>query len=41
MNSGSDIVPIVKINNSIIGNGVLEPITKELMKLYDSWAFDI
>ena len=40
-NSGSGIVPIVKVNNSIIGNGVPGPITKELMKLYDSWAFDI
>jgi Branched-chain amino acid aminotransferase/4-amino-4-deoxychorismate lyase len=39
-NSGSGIVPIVKVNNSIIGNGVPGPITKELMKLYDSWAFD-
>ena len=40
-NSGSGIVPIVKVNNSIIGNGIPGPITKELMKLYDSWAFDI
>ena len=40
-NSCSGIVPIVKVNNSIIGNGVPGPITKELMKLYDSWAFDI
>ena len=39
-NSCSGIVPIVKVNNSIIGNGVPGPITKELMKLYDSWAFD-
>ena len=39
-NSGSGIVPIVKVNNSIIGNGVPGTITKELMKLYDSWAFD-
>ena len=37
----SGIVPIVKVNNSIIGNGVPGAITKELMKLYDSWAFDI
>ena len=40
-NSRSGIIPIVKVNNSIIGNGVPGPITKELMKLYDSWAFDI
>ena len=40
-NSGSGIVPIVKVNNSIIGNGIPGPITRELMKLYDSWAFDI
>ena len=40
-NSGSGIVPIVKVNNTIIGNGIPGPITKELMKLYDSWAFDI
>ena len=40
-NSGLGIVPIVKVNNSIIGNGVPSPITKELMELYDSWAFDI
>ena len=39
--SGSGIVPIVKVNNSIIGNGVPGPITRELMKLYESWAFDI
>ena len=41
INSRSGIVPIVKVVNSIIGNGVPGPITKELMKLYDSWAFDI
>ena len=40
-NSGSGIVPIVKVNNSIIGNGVLGRIIKKLMKLYDSCAFDI
>ena len=39
--SGSGIVPIVKVNNSIIGNGIPGPITRELMKLYDSLAFDI
>ena len=32
----SGIVPIVKINNSIIGNGIPGTIVKELMKLYDS-----
>ena len=40
-NSGSGIIPIVKVNNLIIGNGVPGPITRELMKLYDSLAFDI
>ena len=39
--SGSGIVPIVKVNNSIIGNGVPGPMTRELMKLYESWAFEI
>ena len=37
----SDIVPIVKVNNSIIGNGIPGPITKELMKLYGIWVFNI
>ena len=40
-NSESGIVPIVKVNNLVIGNGVQGPITKELIKLYNSWAFDI
>jgi len=39
--NGSDIGPIVKVNNSIIGNGIPEPITKELMKLYEIWVFNI
>tara|TARA_B100001248_G_scaffold15689_1_gene10486 strand:- start:122 stop:685 length:564 start_codon:yes stop_codon:yes gene_type:complete len=40
-NIGSAIVPIVKVNNSIISNGIPGPIARELMKFYDSWAFDI
>ena len=41
LNSGLGLIPNVKVYNSIIGNGVPGLITKELMKLYDSWAFDI
>ena len=39
--NGTGLVPIAKVNNSIIGDGIPGPITKELMKLYDIWAFII
>ena len=36
-NSGSGIIPVVKVNNSHIGKGMPGPITIQLMKLYESW----
>ena len=36
-NSGSGIIPVVKVNSIQIGTGKPGPITVELLKLYDSW----
>ena len=36
-NSGSGIIPVVKVNSIQIGTGKPGPITVELLKLYDGW----
>ncbi|MEC7737155.1 MAG: aminotransferase class IV [Candidatus Neomarinimicrobiota bacterium] len=36
-NSGSGIIPVVKINSIQIGTGKPGPITVELLKVYDGW----
>ena len=36
-NSGSGIIPVIKVNSSQINNGNPGPITRELLKLYDIW----
>ena len=36
-NSGSGIIPVVKVNSIQIGTGKPGPITFELLKLYDGW----
>ncbi len=36
-NSGSGIIPVVKVNSIQIGNGKPGPITVELLKVYDGW----
>ena len=37
-NSGSGIIPVIKVNSIIIGNGKPGPMTLNLMKLYDRWS---
>ena len=39
-NSGSGIIPVIKVNNSLISNGKPGPITTELLSLYDDWIFN-
>ena len=39
-NSGSGIIPVIKVNNSPIGNGRPGPITRKLLSLYDNWIFN-
>ena len=36
-NSGSGIIPVVKVNSIQIGTGKPGPITVELLKVYDGW----
>ena len=36
-NSGSGIIPVIKVNSTQISNGRPGPITRELLKLYDIW----
>ena len=36
-NSGSGIIPVVKVNSIQIGTGKPGPITVELLKMYDGW----
>ena len=36
-NSGSGIIPVIKVNSLKIGKGKPGPVTRELMKLYETW----
>ncbi len=36
-NSGSGIIPVLKVNSTLIGNGELGSITSKLLQLYDIW----
>ncbi len=36
-NSGSGIIPVIKVNNITIGHGNVGLITSKLLKLYDVW----
>ena len=39
-NSGSGIIPVVKVNNSQIGLGRPGPITRDLLDLYATWMYN-
>ncbi|MBL7013586.1 MAG: aminotransferase class IV family protein [Candidatus Marinimicrobia bacterium] len=36
-NSGSGIIPVRQINDELIGNGTIGPITKQLLPIYHQW----
>ena len=39
-NSGSGVVPILKVDNNTIGDGTVGRITRELMDNYTGWLRD-